>query len=118
MYDINLQSQIPIYEQVYKRIIELIVKKRIKPNDQLPSVRALAKELDVNPNTISKAYLQLEHEKIIYSLAGRGSFVADINTGKIQEKALIKFEEAVSEAINTGITKQDLVEIIYKRKGE
>ena len=118
MYDINLQSQTPLYEQVYKRIVELIAKKVIKPNDQLPSVRTLAKELGVNPNTISKAYLQLENDKIIYSLSGRGSFVADINTGSIQSKSLARFKEAVTEAIGVGILKQDLVDIIYSRKGE
>lgn len=112
MYDIDLQSRTPLYEQIYKKIIELILKKELKPDDQLPSVRALAKELGVNPNTISKAYLQLENDKIIYSLAGRGSFVAKPNTDKIKEKALENFDIAVTEAINIGLDKDELIKRI------
>ena len=73
MFDIDLQSRIPIYEQLYKKIVELIMKKELNSNDKLPSVRELAKELGVNPNTVSKAFQMLERDKIIYSLAGRGS---------------------------------------------
>jgi len=115
MYDINLQSRTPLYEQVYKKIIELVMKKTLKPQDQLPSVRTLAKELGVNPNTISKAYLQLENDKIIYSLAGRGSFVSEINTGVIQEKALTDFDDAVDDALNVGILKEELITLINNK---
>ena len=109
MYDIDLQSRTPIYEQIYKKIVELIMKKELKPDDQLPSVRTLAKELGVNPNTISKAYLQLDNDKIIYSLPGRGSFVAKPDTEKIKIKALENFDTAVCEAFNVGLEKSDLI---------
>jgi len=66
MFDIDLQSRIPIYEQLYKKIVELIMKKELNSNDKLPSVRELAKELGVNPNTVSKAFQMLERDKIIY----------------------------------------------------
>jgi len=116
MYDINLQSRTPLYEQVYKKIVELVMKKTLKPQEQLPSVRTLAKELGVNPNTISKAYLQLENDKIIYSLAGRGSFVSEIDKGIIQEKALADFEISVLDALNVGILKTDLIKRIENKK--
>lgn len=116
MYDIDLQSRTPIYEQIYKKIVELIIKKCLMPDDQLPSVRTLAKELGVNPNTISKAYLQLENDKIIYSLAGRGSFVAKPDTEKIKIKAYENFDAAVCEAINVGLSKKELIARINSLK--
>lgn len=110
MYNIDLQSRTPIYEQLYKKITELILKGELKQNDKLPSVRELAKELGVNPNTVSKAFQNLEHDKIIYSLAGRGSFVSDVHTDCLKEKALLDFDDAVREAIDAGISKNELEE--------
>ncbi|MCM1329837.1 MAG: GntR family transcriptional regulator [Ruminococcus sp.] len=112
MYNIDLQSRTPIYEQLYKKVGELILKGELKPNDKLPSVRELAKELGVNPNTVSKAFQLLERDKVIYSLAGRGSFVSNIGTDAVKENALADFDRAVSEALNAGITKKELLERI------
>lgn len=112
MFSIDLQSRTPIYEQLYKKITELILKGELKPNDKLPSVRELAKLLGVNPNTVSKAFQTLEHDKIIYSLAGRGSFVAEVQTDILKNLALTGFDSAVNEAIKAGITKQELIDRI------
>ena len=117
MYDIDLQSRIPLYEQVYKKIVELVANKVLKPDDQLPSVRVLAKELGVNPNTVSKAYLQLENDKIIYTLAGRGSFISSLDVGKVQEKILVKVDSALEEAYNVGIDKEKIIERVDKKWG-
>lgn len=112
MYNIDLLSRTPIYEQLYKKIIELILKKELLPNDKLPSVRELAKELGVNPNTVSKAFQLLERDKVIYSLAGRGSFVCNVNPEAVKETALADFDKSVAEALTAGITKTELKERI------
>lgn len=112
MYVIDLQSRTPIYEQLYKKITELILKKELKANEQLPSVRALAKELGVNPNTVSKAYQELERNGIIYSLAGRGSFVAEANIDSLRKSALEKFETVATEALSAGISLRELSEYL------
>lgn len=112
MYSIDLQSRTPIYEQLYKKIVELILKRELMPNDKLPSVRELAKELGVNPNTVSKAFQLLERDKVIYSLAGRGSFVANVNAEAVKDAALADFDKAVSEALSAGIGKNELTERI------
>lgn len=112
MYNIDLQSRTPIYEQLYKKVVELILRGELKPNDKLPSVRELAKELGVNPNTVSKAFQLLERDKVIYSLAGRGSFVLNLGTDAVKETALAEFDNAVREALNAGITKKELTERI------
>ncbi len=110
MYNIDLQSRTPIYEQLYKKVVELILKKELKTDDKLPSVRELAKSLGVNPNTVSKAFQLLERDNVIYSLAGRGSFVAGLNTNGVKEKALADFDKAAAEAVNAGATADELAE--------
>jgi len=114
MFDIDLMSRTPIYEQLYNKIIELVIKGVLIENSQLPSIRALAKELGVNPNTVVKAYTQLEHDGIIYSLTGRGSFIAKVTDSTIKKNMFAEFDNCVLKAIKTGITKNELVERINK----
>ncbi len=112
MFDIDLQSRIPIYEQLYKRVVEMTVKKQLSPGDKLPSVRELAKSLGVNPNTVSKAFQSLERDGIIYSLAGRGSFISESNSNAIKENARADFKAAVKDALSAGLTAEDMNKII------
>ena len=77
MIQLDLQSRIPIYEQLKSKICELAMIGALKPNDQLPSVRNFARDLGINPNTVQKTYQDLEREGIIYSVAGKGSFLSD-----------------------------------------
>ena len=114
MFDIDLQSRTPIYEQLYKRVVELTVKKHLRPGDKLPSVRELAKTLGVNPNTVSKAFQNLERDGMIYSLPGRGSFISDKNSDIIKLAAAEKFTLAAREAAAAGLTAEELTEIIRK----
>lgn len=112
LINIDLQSRIPIYEQLRRGIIELIIKGVLKENDQLPSIRSLAKELNINPNTIAKAYQMLEHDKIIYSTMGRGSFVSPVNETIVKNHILSDFDECTAEALKSGISKEELIERI------
>lgn len=112
MFDLDLQSRVPIYEQLYKKTVELIIKGVLQENCQLPSVRSLAKELGVNPNTVAKAYQELERNKIIYSVSGRGSFVAKTGDPAIKDYILTDFDEKAYEAMRIGITKEELKERI------
>lgn len=114
MFDIDLQSRTPIYEQLYKRVVELTVKKQLCPNDKLPSVRELAKELGVNPNTVSKAFQNLERDGIIYSLAGRGSFISDKNGDIIKQNAADNFKTAAKEAMTAGLSSDEMTDIVNK----
>ena len=100
MFAIDLRERTPIYEQLYKRITELVIKGELKQDDKLPRVRELAKELGVNPNTVAKAFQMLERDKVIYSLQGRGSFI-------------------VAEALKAGLTADELILRIknYDEKG-
>ena len=112
MFDIDLMSRTPIYEQLYKKVVELILKGVLNEQDKLPSVRSLATELSVNPNTVAKAYSLLERDGIIYSLAGRGSFVAKPDKLVTQEHILESFDNAVHDALEMGITPDTLTQRI------
>lgn len=108
MFSIDLTSRIPIYEQIYDKIVSLVVNGTLKENDQLPSVRSLAKDTGVNPNTVAKAYQELERNGIIYSVPGRGSFIAKINDLAFQKSAAEQFELAAAEALRRGLPPDDL----------
>ena len=117
MFNIDLTSRVPIYEQLYKRTVELVIKGVLKEQSQMPSVRSLAKELGVNPNTVAKAYQQLEHDGVIYSVAGRGSFIAKINHDNLKQFAFEDFDKAVEEALKASVSKEELIERIKNFKG-
>ena len=112
MFDIDLKSRTPIYEQLYKKIIELIVGGMLCEGSQIPSVRGLAKDIGVNPNTVSKAYAQLEREGIIYSLPGKGSFIGKVNDTNIKNFAFADFDKAVRAALDSGVNANELKERI------
>ena len=118
MFTIDLTSRMPIYEQIYKKIIELIIKGTLKENDQIPSVRSFAKDAGVNPNTVTKAYQELERNGIIYSLQGRGSFIAKPNAEIFRSAILSGFDKSVREAFDRGIGADELKERIDMIKEE
>lgn len=108
MFSIDLTSRIPIYEQICDNITSLVLSGTLGENDQLPSVRSLAKSAGINPNTVAKAYQELERNGIIYSVPGRGSFISKPDSAAFRDAALKEFDEAVNAALNTGIPPDDL----------
>lgn len=116
MIKLDLQSRTPIYEQLKNKIYELATIGQLRPNDQLPSVRSFARDLGINPNTVQKAYQELEREGIIYSVTGKGSFLSgemDLNT-QLQKQYLQKIALAASQARQCGIS-QEMVLAIVRR---
>lgn len=103
---IDYKDRRPIYEQVVERMADLMVRGILVQDSQLPSVRALATDLSINPNTIQRAYSELERQGYIYSVKGKGSFVAENYQIKEQKKKGIfnKLEQLIYEAKSTGIT--------------
>lgn len=116
MIIINYKDRRPIYEQVVERFKELILKGALEPDSQLPSVRILAMDLSINPNTIQRAYAELERQGFIYSVKGKGSFIS-INEQLLEEKKeeiFLSLEKLVHEAKNIGITEDSFVGKVYK----
>ncbi len=113
MFLINVQSKTPIFEQLKKQILEFISIEVLHPNDKLPSVRSLASKLGVNPNTVSKAYQELEEQGYIYTVKGKGCYVSDNNTDEqIRHEKLKEFEKKVKEMKKYNIEEEDLIQTV------
>lgn len=117
MIQINLQSRVPLYEQLQEQIIRLSMLGILDENQQLPSVRALAREVGVNPNTVAKAYQQLEQQGIIYTVSGRGSFVSPdvLSLQSLRQAALQEVLDAVDKALSRGVSPQQLLDAICQQ---
>ena len=119
---IDLRTGDPIYLQLKEKIIYLACQGLLQPDEQLPSVRALARELGINPNTVSKAYQELESEGVIYSVSGRGSFLSPgfQAVELLRKEAFQQFCMALERAHQVGVPLEQLdrqIRIIYQQEG-
>ena len=116
MITINYRDPRPIYEQVKFGLRRLILTGVLSPNDKMPSVRELSAQLTINPNPVQRAYRELEAEGYIYSVPGKGSFVAidkQVDQGRI-DTLLKQLDEAVAELSYMGFSKDDLIRHILE----
>lgn len=116
-------SRDPIYEQISRQVRTQIVNGTLEAGDMLPSIRALARELQVSVITTKRAYDDLEKEGFIDSVTGKGSFVAAQNPEFLREKQMRTIEEKLTEAVdsakNFGVGKeklQELLELLYEEE--
>jgi transcriptional regulator, gntR family len=110
MININFRDSRPIYEQVKTTLRKLIVSGAMSPDEKLPSVRELASQLVINPNTIQRAYRELEQEGYIISIPGKGSYAnlsAQVDEGRKKE-LLSAMDEIVTELLYLGVTLDEL----------
>ena len=122
MYQLDLHSRAPIYQQLKEKILRLIMAGAIGPGDPLPSVRVMARELGINPNTVAKAYQELESEGVIYSVSGRGSFLSPgfQAVELLRKEAFQQFCTALERAHQVGVPLEQLdrqIRIIYQQEG-
>ena len=99
---INTSSMVPIYEQIIDQIKTMIRKQELKQNDQLPSVRALSKELKISALTVKKAYDELEREGFTVTIHGKDSYVTAANTVLMMEEQKKEVEQDLEQAILKG----------------
>lgn len=123
MFSLRLQGGVPLSEQLEARIAELIISGEMAENEKLPAVREVAKELMINPNTVQKTYRQLEQRGLIYSLPGKGSYVAERSqySSAVLKKATEEFKRAVNEAVKSGLTKEIMtavIDAVINKEGE
>ena len=109
----------PLYEQVTEKLEELMFSGVLPPDSRLPSVRSMATELSINPNTIQRAYAELERQGYIYSVKGRGSFVADNRQIRERKRQEIwdQLELLIRDAKGTGITMLEFQEQVIQSYG-
>ena len=113
MFSIDIKSREPIYTQLEKNIVRYINLGVYEKDSMLPSVRALATELGINPNTVSKAYKKMEADGIIYTIAGKGVFVkGNSSLAKVQKQIGEKIRATLTDAKNAGIEKESVLKIV------
>jgi GntR family transcriptional regulator len=109
----------PMYKQVTDQIKDAIAGGKLKPEDKLPSIREMTRELEISEITIKRAYADLEHEGYIFTRSGLGSFVANISRSKMKKEKLIEIRQELMRIIKTGekfdISAGDIIEAIQKK---
>lgn len=113
---IDSKSGAAIYDQIYTQIKALIISGELNEDDPLPSIRSLAKDLRISVITTKRAYEELEKEGFIYTVAGKGCFVAERNTELLREDSLKRIEEHISEIVSLArqcsLSKEEIFEMI------
>ena len=118
MIALNYRDSRPIYEQIRDGLRKLIVTGAMQPDEKLPSVRSLAQQLSINPNTIQRAYNELESEGYIYSVPGKGSFASG-DTGaeeRRKQDLLEQLRELTAELKYLGVSGEELAALVRKEE--
>ncbi len=117
LINIDYQDKRPIYEQVFEKLQNLIVKGVLTENEKIPSVRNMAIELSINPNTIQRAYQELEREGYIYTVKGRGNFVSgrDMWQSDKINRCKTVLQDAAAELYHLGLDRDRIVACIDER---
>ena len=120
MLNLDYRDARPIYEQVRDNLRRLMVSGAIQEGEKLPSVRSLASNLAINPNTIQRAYESLEAEGYVYSIPGKGSFAAPRTgvDGERRDRLLGQFDSLTAELLYLGVTRDRLIARIREKGGE
>lgn len=115
---IKNKSELPIYEQIEQQMKTQILEGKIAENEQLPSVRQLAKDLKISVITTTRAYNDLAEEGFIVSVAGKGYFAAERDNELMRERMLYEMEDGLEKAVtngrNAGLSDEEIVEALRK----
>ena len=111
---IDYKDRRPIYEQIIEKFQQLILCGALEPNSPMPSVRSLAMELSLNPNTIQRAYQELERTGYIYTIKGKGSFVSESHDAldNKRKEILDELGECLDKAVKAGISQNEIHKVI------
>lgn len=126
MFRIEAKSDKPIYEQIIDSVKENVVRGFLNAGDELPSVRKMAMTLSVTPNTVAKAYRELERDRVIEVIRGKGTYISSEYEPKRDEEKMRKIEEELTtklvELVYMGLSEEEILEkirgILLRVKGE
>src|SRR5581483_2883580 len=118
-WHINTASRLPIYQQLAQQIREAIARGELQPEANLPSVRQLSRELVINPNTVARAYTELEREGLLVSRPGRGLFVAqprhDLTRAARDRRLTTSLDRWLTEAVHLGYAADEVLALVARR---
>jgi GntR family transcriptional regulator len=119
---VSTASRVPIYQQLAQQIREAIARGELQPEEVLPSVRQLSRELVVNPNTVARSYTELEREGLLVSRPGRGIYVAqprnDLTRAARDRKLTEQLDRWLTEAVHLGYSADEVLRLVAKRVRE
>lgn len=112
MFVVDVMSRVPVYEQIIKQVEEQVFTGILKEGDKLPSVRSLSVKLSINPNTIQKAYTELDRRQLIITVPGKGSFISEkaieVVVANSREK-MTELNKIIRELALAGVTKEEII---------
>jgi GntR family transcriptional regulator len=118
-FSISPTTSLPIYQQLSEQICAAIARGRLRPDEQLPSVRELSQSLVVNPNTVARAYTELEREGVLYTRPGMGVFVSQapppLAKKARRERVLKSLDQLLVSAVRVGFTADEVLELVEER---
>ena len=121
-WHVDTASTLPIYQQLVRQVREAIARGELAPESGLPSVRQMAQDLVVNPNTVARAYTELEREGLVVSRPGRGVFVAqhrqDLTRAARTRRLTERVDLWLTEAVHLGFTAEEVLALVGRRVGE
>ena len=112
MFVVDVMSRVPVYEQIIKQVEEQVLTGILKEGDKLPSVRSLSVKLSINPNTIQKAYTELDRRQLIITVPGKGSFISEKAievVGANSREKMTELNKIIGELALAGVTKEEII---------
>ena len=112
MFVVDVMSRVPVYEQIIKQVEEQVLTGILKEGDKLPSVRSLSVKLSINPNTIQKAYTELDRRQLIITVPGKGSFISEKAievVGANSREKMTELNKIIRELVLAGVTKEEII---------
>ena len=112
MFVVDVMSRVPVYEQIIKQVEEQGLTGILKEGDKLPSVRSLSVKLSINPNTIQKAYTELDRRQLIITVPGKGSFISEKAievVGANSREKMTELNKIIRELALAGVTKEEII---------
>jgi GntR family transcriptional regulator len=114
LINLDQRDKRPIYQQIEDQIVRLCLLEILKEGDSIPSVRQMAADLSINPNTVQKAYQELESKGVIVTVRGKGNFIGDISVIRSvrESQILLNLHETVSDALKNGIQREKVLSVV------
>ena len=112
MFVVDVMSRVPVYEQIIKQVEEQVLTGILKEGDKLPSVRSLSVKLSINPNTIQKAYTELDRRQLRITVPGKGSFISEKAievVGANSREKMTELNKIIRELALAGVTKEEII---------